>query len=643
MFAEALQLDLSLRVGSARLEIPGGDIKRFEIDLSMHGFEAEVEFWVQLEVEQDLVFPLVTGQDPIEARLSVKGTVNLPTPEPDPLVVQGLVRQRALAERIVERVKDAPILFRRYRLRFSDNARALWGQHFPSALFADSDMAEVLKSHAAAGIVLDLDWPALTEVQEQIFFGLGAPGGGASFYDFVVGWVRDRGGTLSYDSRANTYRLAASKPEAGVPALLDPTEIERVEVVIPPPPRCDARVQNAVASAPTQEVADQQHKVAGVRRDTLLRTPLAARATARKDLEAARLAATDHELDVHFRMFPKVTFRAWSDVALDGYHGGHHVGRAYRVRRLLMSGGALDPAPETDRGRPKTQYELDLRARLELAAAPHPDHLEVRAPRYPVIVGGTIVSETGEEGEKTYQVYQDAASRDVYRVFVPLWNKTIRAPFEPLLMPGHFYFPAFRDQPVLLKLWLDRAEIIRFLDWGADVRLDQASQGDHVLFGKSLASQTSLAHAYVDAKPVLTIKRTSSGDEASDTQLIELREGALAMVVQEEAAVKAAEPKHSVKPRVEAARAELTTETQAAVSDVSGGFAAASAGVSAKLGDAIGETRSALDDMEDAISGRVDEVRAEVTAALGELGEQTAALEAALEALAADLESEMTL
>jgi hypothetical protein len=641
MFAERLQLALSLKIESLRLEVPGGDIKRFSCQITSYGFEAEVEFWMHLEVETDILWPLFKTNTLIEARLEIAGKDHVPKPAPRPLVLQGLVRHKRTLELVNDKVDDFPVLFRRYHITFADTAQVLWRQHRPSALFAEATMAEIIAAQCAPGITLEQDWPAvLDKVRPLVCFELGKEPDGPSFYDFLAWYLHREGGTLTYSTWENKYTIAEGRPEDPIPSLVDWKQIDRLEVVIPETPRHTIRVLNAIAESPTTEDVDQTDKVEGLRRDFLTRAPVAADATALKTVETARLKTIDHELALTWKEFPDITFRPGSMVTFTNHLGGKPLGNLYRVYELILSGDAVDPNPETDRAIEYTGYHLDLRASLELS-----DELTVRrpefvAPNYPVTAQGRVVSEIGEDGDKTYQIYQDAdTSLDVYKVMVPIWNKVIPVPFEPLLMPGHFYFPAYREQPVVVSLWLYRGEIHRFLDWGAGTRLPQTGQGDHLLLGKRRTDQTSIRHDYEDAKPVLTVERHHSvDDETLDEQVIRVEEGILTITVQEVDVSEASSEKFSVKPRVDAAQAELTAETEGAMTQMASAYQMASAGIAGQLAEAIDETKTALDDMEAEVSDKIGELRGEAEAALNEISAATAELSAQAEATIAELE-----
>jgi hypothetical protein len=83
---------------------------------------------------------------------------------------------------------------------------------------------------------------------------------------------------------------------------------------------------------------------------------------------------------------------------------------------------------------------------------------------------------------------------------------------------------------VLVELDFHGARIVRFLDWRPGGQLPLDTQGNQILFGKSEDSQTSIRHEYVDNKPQLNVKRSSS----NDTEIIQLQEGTIILQTKEE-------------------------------------------------------------------------------------------------------------
>ncbi len=132
------------------------------------------------------MFVRFTKTDLIEARLSIRGVHNLPEPAPEPLIVKGLVTVKSFYETTFSEVTGKPVYIRNYTIVFRDAARVLWTQHFPTALYADASMEDVIMAQIPEGISLEMDWPPLFEKQPMIFLGLGNGEFQSSFYDFLI-------------------------------------------------------------------------------------------------------------------------------------------------------------------------------------------------------------------------------------------------------------------------------------------------------------------------------------------------------------------------------------------------------------------------------------------------------------------------
>lgn len=90
--------------------------------------------------------------------------------------------------------------------------------------------------------------------------------------------------------------------------------------------------------------------------------------------------------------------------------------------------------------------------------------------------------------------------------------------------------PPIKGARVLVELHFKSAEIVRHLAWRAGARLPQDSQGNHILFGLTDESKTSVQHLYEEDKPVLFIKRTNK----KDTELIRMEDGTMILQTKEE-------------------------------------------------------------------------------------------------------------
>lgn len=543
-FQERLAVSLTLTIAGKAHKIVPGSIKRFALELWSWGLEGEVEFLLADNKERggqekDELLADFLKPDLVEVSLEVKGVLpeTSTTRTHTALTLQGYVTDKTLAEEGVPTEDSSAILHRRYGIRFQDAARLLWRQHYPCALYTSKTVQDVLDAHKGEKISLSYDWDAgLGTTHPMLFVGL-EPGAGASFYDWVLWYVHSRNGVFTYDYAAHGYKFAAAKDASGTPLELKEDNLAGLEVLLPEVIRHDVTVLNAIAESPQTQAVTQKQAVSGIRQDVLLCTPIADEVQARVDLETARLRVRGPELEVVWRSFPEQTFTPGALVKLPDNPAwgaaGVAKGQVLRVRSLHVSGEVTSTQGEEEvYGDDCALFTFSMSTRLETRDEPYVDLPAWQLPHYPRYVEGFIVSEQGAEEDETWQVYTDSnTSLDEYKVKIPLFDEQIiPAPFNPNLLPGHFYFPAYKGERVLVALDFQRAWIKRFLDWRTGARMPQDGQGVQLLVGKTPENGTALKHFYTDDKPVFLMQRTN----AKDTQKIQLDEGTLLIEVKEE-------------------------------------------------------------------------------------------------------------
>ncbi|QSQ16457.1 hypothetical protein [Myxococcus landrumensis] len=544
-FHDRLTVSVTLTTAGTPHAIPPGDVKSFALELRSWGFEGQVEFDVADNtsaggLETDPLKSAFLEQDLMEVQLEVKAihTDAATQPALTSLKVKGLVSERSLVEIPAAPAPGAPLLHRRYQVRFLDPARLLWSQHFPSVLYTHKTMKNVLDAHKGSHITFTYDWSAGLDTScPQLFLGL-TPEHGASFYDFLLWYVDTRNGVFAYDYAAAKYTLTTAKSSAGTPVDLLPLEVESLGIRFPEVPRHEVTVLNAVAQGPVTTPITQERAVTGIRQDVLLRTPISHQVDARVSLETARLKVRSKEVDLTWRRFPAKalvpgmqvklpTAQAWAAAGLTG-------GQTFRVRSVALRGNALASSPDAEHLAKNAGFHFSMHTVLETQAETWAELPAYLPPDWPTYVEGIIVSEVGEQTHETWQAYTDSAtSQDGYKVKIPLWeNQIVTLPFNPNLLPGHFYFPAYKGERVLVGLDFQQAWLKRFLDWRATARMPADGQGTHLLVGKTPENGTSMKHSYAEGKPVFLLQRTN----AKDTARIEIKEGTLVIQVKEEPA-----------------------------------------------------------------------------------------------------------
>ena len=635
MGSDTLKIKLDLTIKTDQFSIVGGCVKSVRLDLQPYGFDGEVTFWVASDQNKvDHVLPRFVTADLIEVGLSIESVV--PPASTEALVVHGLATDKWLHEISYADAKGNPVLLREYTVRFCDPARLLWRQHVPLMLYTDATMADVLAEHLSQGISLDVSCDDAQLSRPMLCIGLEE--GCATFYDFVL-WYADRfNATFFYDYKKAKYCLANDKPKETTTASLKAPEVEKVRVHFPETPRRGARLLNGHAEAAKTIVIAQDQAATGMYRDALARTPVLADLDARKTLESSRLKLPLAEVEIDFVRFPSIPARPGARVALaNAYFSADllPVGNTYRQSAVSLFAEVEDNVG-SELNATERKYKLQMRARWETELDKVPRLPAFAAPVYPVVAEGKIVCEGGQEGDRSYMSFDDSAtSQSFYKVQVPLWNKKITVPFQPQFSPGHFFAPAFKDSRVLLALHFDHAEILQFLDWGADVRLPSESQGNHLLFGKNKTSQTSLKHVYVDEKPAFSVARSSNGD----LQTMTLSEGLMFLELKVDTSQQSANQTVDLTGQVAAAQADLQGSTQGSLGQMTASFQQSKGELRGKIDDATTQTSASLDAMEQGLKTKAATAKAQLQASLSAVDAKTSALSAQASGAIAELKT----
>lgn len=541
-FEERLTLSLVLTISGVEHTIAGGAVKRIALELDPYGFTGFVEFVLLDDAAKgggftDTLRPDFLSQASCDVHLEVGPTFGPPEAAelPSPWVLEGIARERSVVELQLRHSADRPVLARRYRLAFADPARVLWTQHFPCRLYTQKTLEDVIGDQVGDKVTMGYDWSVSSVVRPQWFVHLPLERG-ASFYDFVAWYADTRRGHFVYDYAGRQYALRGEKDTSAAAQGLFGDDIASVEVVVPPAPAHAPEIVNTYAEEPSTDPIENAMGSAGVRHDILLRSPIAQDTDERVALEKTRLVLPEIEVALGFARMPVIGLYPGLLVDLKAANrwsaSSELVDKTWRVQRLYLRAeapdGAIDEGTELAQG----GYSLTLSAHLEQSTDLRRQLPAFRRPHYPGHVEGKVVSEKGEDGEKTYQSSRnETTSLDEYTVKVPAWSdQTVTAPFIPILGSGNLYLPCYRDERVLLALDLHDASIVQLLSWREGAALSMDVQGEQILLGISATSSTSLNHIYEEQKPVFNMARTS----ASDTQTITLSEGCMLLEVREQ-------------------------------------------------------------------------------------------------------------
>jgi len=534
VFAESLKITLELNIKGESINVPGANVKKCRLELHNYGFKGHLVFWAPSDQREDTLFSKFATTDLIGINLSLEAVYNMPDSAPDPIEVKGIVTEKAVKEVVIKGVEENPVLYRKYEVFFKDPAQVLWTQHFPSDLVVSTAMKDVIDSQVVEGITLEMDWDVLTTVRPMICLGLGAQNNEASFYDFLISFITFNNGVLIYDYKNNKYLIKAEKESDGDAGSVGPEDMEINEIKWFPVYRNNINMRNGLADGPVTEAITQDQAVDGINKEILVRIPVQDHYTSLKTLETDKLKIRDYEVEVDLKRYPEETFVPGSFIKFESKGWGDDMfllNKEFRIYQVVFDTLAVDQNPEKDIDYEFTQYDTNCTALLEQKDGKWTHLPEYKKPSYPVFVEGKIISEVGDDPDKTYQIEQDSdTSQDQYRIKIPLWDKEIRILFECDYLNPHFYFPFYRDTKLLIGLNLFKAYIDRVLEWGPRVRLPMDTQGNHILFGKDEKDETSMRHIYEDNKPVLNIKRVLE----NDTELVRMEEGLITIQTKEE-------------------------------------------------------------------------------------------------------------
>jgi hypothetical protein len=639
MFGDRLKLTLTLLIGSDTLPLVSGSIKRLSLALTTTGFDAEVAFFVSSLEVPDPIFPDFSTQTVIKATLTVaNGRVLFESDAAEPLTVIGYVTEKWVREVTGKGIADGPVVGRHYVMRFTDPAQAFWRQHQPVELYVGTSMQDAIDLNKAEGMTLSYDWGKLSEAQDVLCVGLGGEQS-ATFYDFVIWYVDRYHGVLELDASTSTYRLGKTKAiAAGEPAEIDEETVAEITIRAPEPVRYATSLLNPFTDAAVpQKAVPNTEAVTGVTLGAVEYTWIQAEFDERVQTETDKLVPSEHLADVTYKAVPDILQAPGAPVTLGADFSSqlYPFGQNYRVIGFTFSATKHEDAgAEDDLEEATAAYDIDMGHRLELGRDPTPRLPPFQRPTYPVYAEGRVLSASGAAADRTWFPMEDeSTSLFEYRINVPLWNAIVVAPFIPYFFSGHFFFPAYKNQRVLVALEFDSARIDAYLEWA--IPLSKDTQGDQLILGFNDTSHTYISHVYTDDKPVLTVARVLDGD----TQTVTISEGDILMVVQQLQVATPPPPVYDVTPNVDVAKAQTSSQVNGSIADVTGNYESSTGavmgsitGAQADVGAKVSAAQATLNAQIGAAEGQLSTLAANAAAAATALGAKVAGAQAEIQA-----------
>lgn len=552
IFDKSVEMALKITAGTGGKEhfVAGDQIERLDLELRAYGFAGVVRFWAYEDSavmgdHEDKLHAVLTGLDQITVELRVRAF--WPERERKGDEIRALLLRALVGERGLRQERDLGQSGRHrrvYSLHFYDPAYLLWRSHFPSELFTQKSVKQVIEAHKPEAIKIRITSQAAAAVRPLIFLGHSPDVlGSASFYDFLIWYADTSNLKFFYDYVKQDYVLADARPAPGTAIPLDHSDLRDLDELFAEVPRYKPRVHNVCAAAAQTQIQANAKATVPLVQDHYLRVKVSQEVEQRGTLEEKRLYLPKPAFRLSFGRLPVRMLMPGDALDLRKESQWRQAGvalpqsaekEACRIRCVTLSLENQRAGSEARARDSLGTFRGSFVVEAEPASEAAPQLPPYVTPTYPRHCEGTVLVDGGADNEEIYQILSDSeTSIESYRVAIPTWeNQEIRAPFDTHQMPGHFYFPAYKHETVLVAFYFDRAVIAGFVDWrAAGARVPKESQGNHLLMGKTSDNNTSMRHIYEENKPVFSIHRTNK----SDHQLIQIKEGNLLIQVKEEA------------------------------------------------------------------------------------------------------------
>jgi hypothetical protein len=539
-FLSAIQGQLEIKFKDSSYEVPAGNFKDISITLKPWGFEGSVVFLVMSDQQEDKLLKPFSSEDSISIALTLETAFpSTQGKESKPLKLVGMVSHRSYQEQTEMLASDGgnPVVLRYYSLSFQDPAAACWRQHYPLKLYTESDLKTALQEHTTTDIALKMDWDdVLGKKLPQVMLPTANCGSGsASFYDFVCWLVQTNSGFFYYDYANPGYVISDQRKDPSDPLKLQRIPIGGYSVQFSPMDYAKPNYLNGVAKDPSTQEGENELAI----------TPLVSSYLTLKETPAEfdtfvsnkKKSFIQPQPDVHwsFTSLPdtwplpgdllECSLETWSQEV-------YPAGKKFRVWELELKATTAHQSARPSYGDAYEQFVTSFELKGEPVESKRPRYPEFTAPHYPVRVEGLVFSDKGDDKAQTYAFLEDDDNKQrYYQVQIPLWDKQkIRVPYQPRELNGQFYFPPYKNQRVLVDIFLTHSVISSHLDWREYSTLPMDGQGNHIVLGQTDKSLTSIKHDYTDNKPQLEILRTLE----KDTETIVIGEGFIRLITKEE-------------------------------------------------------------------------------------------------------------
>lgn len=541
-FISNLFLSLKLESDGKEAEVPTGNIEEVHLNLCSYGYSCHLQFST---FDKDEIYEILTSTKVIKATLGFKPTDPLQGIEPY-IEFKGIITGKNF-KRVSSSLGREEQAHRMYEIHFIDNARATWEQHYPTNIYVDESMKDVLEKHVNPEIKMDYKWDPLEIKHPLTSFSLQhkywlKPHEQTNFYSFLTWYLHQENGILEYDYKEHSYTINGKKKESSGPPL------EVAEWSVTPPlcllssiPRFNEKTLDHTSDGIDQKDKENEDSFQSVRREKFDSQHYRVYPEQAGEQIHSSLFTDKNEIEVNFTEFT-------SDIQLDNLTPGSFIcfkgdgegnwsqdscfkDKNFRIRNLDFIANKIEVTDETDKH--IQAFQLFVKARIE-----EEDALFVECPRFippsfPFYIQGKVFCDLGEDEQSTYKILEtEKVPQGQYLVHVPLaGEKKVLTPFVPSYS-GQYFFPYIKNTKVMLSMHFRTAKIDRPIDWDPFARLPAGVQGNQmVLASNGEDKYTVMGHEYIDGKdPLYRLKQSSSEKQM---QTIEMKEKDILIAVDE--------------------------------------------------------------------------------------------------------------
>ncbi|MFI5342594.1 MAG: hypothetical protein ACHQUC_00055 [Chlamydiales bacterium] len=539
-FKVNLMLSLKLESEGKEVEFPSkmptGYIESIHyLHLHSYGYECHLQFRA---FDHDDLEEMINSPKILKATLTFKPTEEEQGTNPI-LELKGAVTYRTRT-RVNSNLKENKA-DRIYSIKFCDFAKATWEQHYPSNIYLEESMKEIIEKHVNPDVAMKFDWD-LVEIKHPITaFSLKYKQ--ANFYSFLNWYLHQENGILLYDYKAHSYTITGKKKELeGEPLEVDELTCNPPVCYFPHPPRYNGKVIKHSADEMDGEDKENEDSFKAMRRELI--DPANYRVypeqadeevqsidTRQKNLVELELTEVSNKIHLDkltpgsYLCFKRYKSDSWTDEA-------SFKDKKFRIRNLDFS--ATKDSQSEPNYRKIDPYYLSIRIILEEAEETFVERPNFVPPTFPFYIQGKVFCDIGEEEQSTFKILEsEEAPQGQYQILVPLAGeeKKVVAPFVPAYS-GQYYYPFIKDTKVMLSMHFRTAHIERPIDWDPLARLPAGIQGNQIVLASNGKDKyTIIKHEYLDGKDsIYTIKQSSSEEQ---TQTIEIKEKEITITMDE--------------------------------------------------------------------------------------------------------------